>query len=472
MTALAELGWPGAAGPRDYEAVAALHEVLEGVAGLDAVAPPLSYEQIQDVMQEALSTRAFQGSEAEPSIQILGPLEAVGLTFDGVWVLHLHDRVWPAPRTPHPLLPLAFQRRYHLPHAHFEDDVRYAEDLTRAFMTAAPEVTLSSARHDGLEALRPSAILARCDPQMAEAPAFARRARQIFMQRGPLEDIPEPCVPVRVLRERGYGVGLFAAQAGCSFKAAAQYRWRADPLSAPSYGLAPAVRGAVLHTALERLFCAIPDHAHLTALTAHDREEQVASAVRYALAAARLDYEPFPAAFVALEGQRYQSLLSDFLSLEAARPPFVVRACEQEVVFPCGPLVARGRIDRIDEVNGRLILIDYKTGSVPTLDLETTQPTHPQLFFYAVAEGPLVAGIAYAALSAQGAGYKAWVSEEALLPGATPVPDWDQKAAAWRTTLERLAEEFVAGAVRVAPQASACDYCGRESLCRVREGLS
>ncbi len=470
MAALGELGWPGRAGSRDYEAVAALHEVLEAVAGLDAVAPPMTYDQVLGVVEEALSARAFQGSEAETRIQILGPLEAIGLTFDGLWVLNLHDRAWPAPRAPHPLLPIGFQRTHHLPHAHFEDDVRYAEGLTQAFLTAAPEVTVSSARHDGLEVLRPSAILERLGPRMTEAPLFARRAHQIFATRMPLEDIPQPCAPVRALRERGYGVGLFAAQAGCSFKAAAQYRWRADPLSAPSYGLAPAVRGAVLHAALERIFRAIPDHARLADLTPEDRDRQVADAIHYALAQAHADYEPFPAVFVALEVRRYQKLLSDFLTLEAKRPPFAVRACEKDVVFPCGPLLAHGRVDRIDEVNGQWILIDYKTGVVPTLDLDAVQPLHPQLFFYAVAEGPLVAGIAYAALSAQGAAYKAWVSEEALLPGATEVPDWEQKSAAWRATLLRLADEFVSGAVRVDPQASACDYCGRESLCRVREG--
>lgn len=470
MTALAELGWPGRAGPRDYEAVAALNEVLEAVAGLDAIAPPMSYEQIREVIEEGVASRAFQASEAEAPIQILGPLEAVGLTFDGIWVLNLHDRVWPAPRAPHPLLPIAFQRSHHLPHAHFDDDVRYAEGLTQAFATAAPEVTLSSASHDGLEALRPSVILERLGLRAAEVPAFARRAERVFAQRMPLEAIPQPCAPVRAPRERGYGVGLFAAQAGCSFKAAAQYRWRADPLSPPSYGLAPAVRGAILHAALEQIFRGIPDHAHLTNLTPKDLEEQVASAVRNALAQAQADFEAFPAAFAALEARRYQSLLADFLAQEARRPPFVVRACEKDVVFPCGPLLAHGRVDRIDEVNGRRILIDYKTGSVPTLDLDATQPLHPQLFFYAVAEGPQVAGIAYVALSAQGAAYKAWVSEEALLPGATGVPDWEQKAAAWRATLLHLADAFVSGAVQVDPQAAACDYCGRESLCRVHEG--
>ena len=470
--ALTALGWPGGALPEDYEGLAALHEVLEAVAGLDAVAPPMTYDQILGVMQEAVASRAFQGSEVEAPIQILGPLEAVGLSFDGVWVLNLHDRAWPAPRSPHPLLPIGFQRSHHLPHAHFEDDVRYAEALARAFSTAAPEAILSTALHNGVEALRPSPILGRLGPRMAEAPVFARRARRIFARRMPLEDIPEPLAPVGAPRERGYGVGLFAAQAGCSFKAAAQYRWRADPLVAPSYGLAPAVRGAVLHAALEQIFRAIPDHGGLTALTPKDRDELVVRAVRHAMSEARADYEPFPAAFVALEVRRYQRLLCDFLTLELQRPPFVVRACEKDVSFPCGPLWARGRIDRIDEVNGKWILIDYKTGAVPTLDLDADRPLHPQLLFYAIAEGPQVAGIAYAALSAQGAAYKAWVAEDALLPDAVEVPHWEQKSKAWRAALERLAEAFVGGSVRVDPQAGACDYCGRESLCRVREGAS
>ena len=467
MNALGILGWPGAAGQAEYQAVAALRDVLESVAGLDAVATPMSYDQALVLVQEALAGRVFQAGESEAPLQIMGPLEAVGLSFDGLWVLNLQDRVWPAIRQPHPLLPLTFQREHHLPHADIEDDVRYTQALTSAFVGAAPEVCLSAARHDGIDPQRPSRVLEAYAPQDASAPPFAGRAARLFASRPSLEDIPETKAPLREPRKGGYGVGLFAAQAGCPFKAAAQYRLQADPLAAPTYGLAPSVRGDLLHIALEQLFRGLPDQAALTALSAGAKEQQVKAAVEGALAYAPEAYHGLPKAFVVLEAKRYQDLLRDFLALEESRAPFRVQACEQEVKFACGPLTARGRIDRIDEIAGELVLIDYKTGKVPVLDWTSERPLHPQLLFYATAQGPAVAGFAYASLSAQGSRYKAWTRVADLLPGATVIPEWTQMAASWPGILRHLAEEFAAGHAAVDPEPGACDYCGRESFCRV-----
>jgi len=469
MDALGVLGWPGFAAQAEYQAAAALRDVLESIAGLDAVAAPMSYGLALATVQEALAERVFQAGDSEARVQIMGPLEAVGLSFDGLWVVNLHDGVWPAMRQPHPLLPLAFQREHHFPHADIEDDVRYAEALTQYFSRAAPEVYLSAALHDGRDPQRPSRLLENFAPKVAAAPPFTGRAARVFAARSSLEEIRESPAPLVALRPTGYGVGLFAAQAGCPFKAAAQYRFRADPLSPLSYGLAPSVRGAVLHAALEQLFRALPDQAALMSLSLIAKEQQIAAAVAHALAGAHEAYRAFPHAFLALEAQRYQDLVRDFLALEEGRPAFRVQACEKEVDFLCGEIKARVRIDRVDEVGGRLVLIDYKTGKVPTLDLASERPLYPQLLLYAAALGEDVAGFAYAALSARGSSYKAWVRDADLLPGATVVPEWEQRAASWPVLLRRLADEFGEGRADVKPEPGACDYCGRESLCRIGE---
>ncbi|MHB8252840.1 MAG: PD-(D/E)XK nuclease family protein [Acidiferrobacter sp.] len=469
MKALEALGWPGSASRVEYQAVAALRDALESIAGLDAVAGPVSYGSALASVQEVLARRVFQAGESEARLQIMGPLESLGLPFDGLWVLNLHDRVWPAMRQPHPLLPLAFQREHHLPHADIEEDVRYAQALIEDFLGAAPEVCLSAALHDGQDPQRPSRLLEKYAPQSAPAPFFMGRAARDFAARLPLEEIPETPAPLLSPRTHGYGVGLFAAQAACPFQAAAQYRLRANPLNPPSYGLAPSVRGAVVHKALEQWFRTFPDQASWMVLALAAKERQIEVAVDTALAGAHAAYSAFPKAFLLLEARRIQDLLRGFLAVEESRGPFRVQACEQEVTFACGALTARGRIDRIDRVDDKLVLIDYKTGKVPTLDLTSDRPMYPQLLFYAVAEGHAVAGFAYAAISARATAYKAWASAPDLLPGATVIPEWETLAATWPVLFRRLATEFLEGGAAVDPQPTACDYCGRESLCRIGE---
>ncbi len=469
MGALTAVGWPGAATREDYQAVAAVHEVLESFATLDAVAGGLSYAKVLTFVTGMLGDRVFQPAGGDARLQILGPLEAIGLTFDGLWVMNLHDRVWPAVRPPHPLLPLSFQRAHRLPHAFVEDDIRYAGRVLEDLAHAAPETILSCARHDASGPLRPSRALIERAAREAPAPAFMDRFARAFAARGGLESYPGRAAPLDGTRAGPFGAGLLAAQAACPFRAMAQYRLRADPLDAPGCGLAPAVRGAIVHKVMEIWFGEFPEPRAWQALDSSTRLRRIAETVAAAQAAAADDYARFPAAFMGLEARRMERLLAEFLEREEARPAFQVVGREKEVTLRCGPLMVRGRIDRVDRVGECAVLIDYKTGRMPVVDWTTDRPEHPQLLFYAAAEGPEVAGIAYAGLSVRDRGYKAWARNADLLPGTTVVADWDQVTAAWPALVARLAADFAAGTAAVDPLEKACDYCGRESFCRIDE---
>ena len=470
MEALTAVGWPGAAAREDYQAIAAVHDVLESFATLEAVTDGISFTRALSFVQGTLADRVFQPRGGDAPLQILGPLEAIGLTFDGLWVMNLHDRAWPAVRPPHPLLPLAFQRAHRLPHAFVEDDIRFAGRVLQDLARAAPETILSCARHDASGPLRPSRALIERAAQEVEAPVFRSRLDQAFAARAALEPYPVRAAPLDGARAGPFGAGLLAAQAACPFRAMAQYRLRADPLDAPGYGQTPAMRGAVAHKVMEIWFGEFPEPRAWLALDTDMRARRIAETVSAAQAAFAEDYARFPASFMALEARRMGRVLTEFLAREEARPAFTVAGREKEVTLRCGPLAMRGRIDRVDLVDGRAVLIDYKTGRMPVVDWTTERPEYPQLLFYAVAEGPDVAGIAYAGLSARDGGYKAWVRDGDLLPEATMVADWGQATGMWSALLARLAGDFAAGGAAADPLDGACEYCGREGFCRIDEG--
>ncbi|WP_298139970.1 PD-(D/E)XK nuclease family protein [Acidiferrobacter sp.] len=470
MNALEALGWPGAAEPEDYQAISAVHEVLESCATLDAVADGLSYAQVLAFVAGSLADRVFQARGGDAPLKILGPLEAVGLEFDGLWMMNLHDRVWPAVRPPHPFLPLAFQRAHRLPHALIEDEIAYARSLAAHLRDAAPETILSCAAHDASGPLRPSRIITEHGAQETARPVFMDRAGRAFAARLPLEPYPAIAAPLGAAAGAGpFGAGMLAAQAACPFRAWAQYRLRANPLDRPISGLSPAVRGLIVHKMLETWFAEFPRPGAWMALADDARARRISDVVGAAQAAAADDYANFPKAFMALEARRMERLLAEFLAREETRPDFVVVDREKEVSLRCGPLMVRGRIDRIDAVGGRLVLIDYKTGKMPNVDWTVDRPEYPQLLFYAAAEGAGVAGISYAGLSARG-GYKGWVRDADLVPGATVVGEWETVTGAWPPLLARLASDFASGSAAVDPLEHACDYCGREAFCRIDEG--
>src|SRR5690606_21260173 len=57
-----------------------------------------------------------------------------------------------------------------------------------------------------------------------------------------------------------------------------------------------------------------------------------------------------------------------------------------------GPLLVRGKIDRIDRVGGGALVIDYKTGSTPIKPDELLAGRNFQMMMYLLAAQNLVAG--------------------------------------------------------------------------------
>jgi len=168
-----------------------------------------------------------------------------------------------------------------------------------------------------------------------------------------------------------------------------------------------------------------------------------------------------------------------------------VLATEARTSATLGSLEIRSmRIDRIDEMpDGSLAVIDYKTSaSVPSPSSWLgDRPSDPQLPLYALAveqqgtaDGSLPAGqhvsiAAFASLVARDE--VAFRGPPARpLDGRKPRKDkkwlgWDEQTAQWRSTFERLAKDYAAGRAPVDPfKTKACDYCKRQSLCRVFEG--
>src|SRR5690606_29826318 len=90
--------------------------------------------------------------------------------------------------------------------------------------------------------------------------------------------------------------------------------------------------------------------------------------------------------FLALERERLARLALAWLAMETARPqPFRVTACEQPHTLDIEGVEIRLVLDRIDTLDdGRLVLLDYKTGQKPDFrNWAEARLREPQLPVYA-----------------------------------------------------------------------------------------
>lgn len=472
--ALRALGWPGerAMDSRDYQAAQVWRSLSFDFAALSPIRPHLGLDEALEKLEELAGDALFQPESPDAPVQILGPLEAGGLEFDHLWLLGLHEEIWPPAPEPNPFLPLALQRQHGLPRASAQRELDYARLLTERLLASAPEVVVSHPLRDGERELAPSPLIAALSLSGAETtppePFRLPPAPLSFV-----EDAQGP--PLHAARG---GAGLLKSQAACPFQAFARYRLQAGDLETPAEGLDAGQRGNLVHRVLELLWRELASLEGLLARSPDDLAAMAARAARRALEDAGRDY-PFlrrQARLLELESGRLARLALDWLEVERQRAtPFEIAALEQQLDIELAGLNIACRADRIDRLpDGSLCILDYKTGKAGPAQWDDERPEEPQLPLYALAvqnAGELPAALLFARLRRGELKFLGAAGAENIAPGVKAAEDWEGQLSMWRERLNALAAEAAAGHAAVSPWngAQTCRYCHLAVLCRIHE---
>jgi hypothetical protein len=171
-----------------------------------------------------------------------------------------------------------------------------------------------------------------------------------------------------------------------------------------------------------------------------------------------------------------------WLDYEAKRVDFKVSKIEEKCETEIHGLMLRFRADRVDEVQGGKLILDYKSGPVSAAVWDGERPDEPQLPLYGIHGGfyPL-RGLLFAQIRAGEVCFKGRVEHATstvtpYLKGNDPLvknPLDKNTLGAWSEALSNLADQFLAGDASVAPKSfpKTCRYCALPSLCRVAETL-
>jgi probable DNA repair protein len=479
-------GWPGerALSSMEWQARELWDDLLATFATFGWVAQRIAAEEAAPALDALARDRIFQPESPSAPVQILGGLEAAGLSFDALWVADLAAEVWPPAPRPNPLLPLAWQRERNAPHATAARELAYAQALTAQWARGAPDVVFSFARNADEHERSVSLLMPEGMPLVLPAPVPALRQLAAAAVIETLTDDRAP--PLEGDERIRGGASLIAAQSDCPFQAMARFRLGARPWPTPAVGLRPIDRGIVVHATLASLFHDIRDHATLVALSASALDARVAAAAEAALAefpAAR--WRQVPQVVRAGEVFRIVSTVRAWIeAFERPRPPFSVAAVELERRLNLAGLELVMRIDREDLLaDGGMAIIDYKTGlakspaawfdgraQAPQIGLYVLaeRDQAPQLRVRAAAYPQLKAGeINVRGIAADPDAWPALQDPTKLLGGL--LPDWAAVEAHWRRALESLALEVREGYAAVTPRdtRATCRNCGLQSLCRI-----
>ncbi len=479
---LPQLQWANARAlsSHEYQAQRAWEKILQQFSTLDAICGNISgSDAARELRQMCLQQLHQPENKTEARILVLGMLEQPANALDGLWVIGMNDLHWPPPPRPNPLLPYALQRTKDMPGADSATQTIFGKQVFERLVLSATQVIFSYAKHEGNRELRPSPLLEDL-PYLNSTRSITTLAEQMAIPKK-LETLNDHLAPpVGESEQVRGGTKLLEAQAICPAWAFYRYRLGATRLEEPSDGLDQMLRGSLVHAALQQFW---EKHHDSDVFKRIDLPDLITAAVDAALALTP-DLATLPAALVQIERRRLVSLLETWLALEAERTPFSVQACEQEEIIHVQGLQIRCRIDRIDALEEGLLVIDYKTGTLPKMTAWADERvTEPQLPFYAsiVLQNEEVVGACFARVNVEECKLEG-ASEANIGGGFKPMHEmksnqtlrqfsgFDALLGHWRRQLNLIAAEIVQGVadVRFANEADLA-YCDVEPLLRIPE---
>jgi len=466
----------------DFQVESRWSQLLDSVAALAFDGRNVGYPEFLEVLEQQAAQTIFAPESRNAPIQILGPLEAAGLTFDALWFLGADDANWPAPARPHPFLPASLQRKHGMPHADTATDWKLAQQATLRLQSSAGKIVFSYPAQNAEGGCRPSTLVSSTTEITAQSfrALIAADERDDQPRVLPIDEEPAAIVPWPIEQDAG-GSEVLRRQAACPFQSFATRRLSARPMEATDWGLEPRERGSVVHKILEDLWGELKSHAGLI----HSRSEnRLQAIVEHHVKAALQRYGNAPhtrkrnwsQAYLDAEQERISSLIHEWLDYEAKRSPFTVEAGEVKLAAAVEDLKLQVRVDRIDLIRNGRVIIDYKTGVVKTDAWEGDRPDEPQLPLYAgFGRVDELQGVLLGRVREGETRFIGRVENpDDVFPGDTKLsrpPYRAEMLQGWQRVLLEVGRQFLRGEAQVDPKQypKTCEFCPLPGLCRIAE---
>ena len=485
-------GWPGKVAPgtdkqsvlsKRHQGFEAWKDCLNQLCSLNQILGPINRLEVLNHLTHITRSKPFQSKTPEHSIQVIGLLESSGMQFDYLWVMGCHHEALPAHPEPNPFIPYEIRNKYSIPRSNPQRELKFTEQSLTRLLMAAPDVHFSYPLHEGDMDLEMSPLLKRF-PQDKKTPYLSNRIKDQVRAMNQLEKFTEPAfLQVTDSEKNQYGTqgissgyALLKDQVDCPFRAFARHRLNSQRTPVAEIDFDNLDRGNLIHKALELFWDKTRNRKNLSNLSHGILEKRIEECVQEALKLCS-QRTTGQTQFNKLEIERNVRLIHDWLLIERERPDFQVLHNEEDVSINLCGIKLSLRIDRIDEIPGKgLLLIDYKTGrEAKPAEWFAEKIRAPQLPLYATAQPPV--GLAYGHLTLGKPEFKGTADlplgklKNYDFAKDTGCSTWKELLSYWKNNLNRVADEFLQGNNQVLPvnKGEPCLHCEFNSLCRIQE---
>jgi len=493
MIVLKAIHWPGkrTQSSEEFQALERFKKLLREFSQLDLINGKMTLRRAVQLLNSLAQQTIFQPKSHHEPIQIMGVLEASGILFDAVWVMGLHDGIWPPATKPHPLIPYSIQQHYQMPHATAERELQFCEHITKRLENSAKHVIFSSPAALNDQLLFPSRLMNHIPLISSEELVLDNTknyAETLFEARKIETYIDDQAPAVLDYKTIHGGSNILKLQAQCPFRAFATIRLKAKALNDPVIGIPVVIKGIIIHQVLFEIWEYLKDQNTLLALTEEALDALIQQKIEKTFITQLAKTESKENSyFFSIEKKRLQLLIKNWLTHEKSRPAFRIKSLEESCQIHINQLPLKIRLDRVDELtDGSLLLIDYKTGENNIETLLEERLTNPQLPIYAAFQNEKeenYSAVAFAEVRNAKLIFKGLAHEKQMIPktnqfkfhaiheikNALHIDSWEKLLTNWKNSLAQLATDFCNGNAIVNPiDKNVCESCDLKPVCRYK----
>ncbi|MGL5741163.1 MAG: PD-(D/E)XK nuclease family protein [Legionella sp.] len=457
------VGFPGdySLNSENYQCLNRFIMLFDELRQFTLISDRLTQDDAFEVVHQLANNTIFQAQKNNAPIQVSGLLEASGCEFDSLWVMGLTDQCLPQKINLSAFIPPQLQRNLRMPHSLPERELHFAHQTIQRLQHSARTIVFSYTKLQGDSLNLPCSLITQY-PNFT--PFLINYDR---MQNSDLMTMDESFnIPLLPEESIAGGTAILANQANCPFKAFAEHRLRAKTSPQMTDGLNNKERGQIIHKVMELLWNTLRSQHDLLQLAPHALEQHINEAIHTALAS--IKHQP-QNAILEVESIRLKRLVHACLEWEKQRPPFTITALEQSYSVHLAGLDFQVRIDRLDQIENKKWVIDYKSSLPASKPWNEDRPKEPQLLLYALLDEQINT-LLFLQLKAGKISCAGISEEKHTIYGITALKKeetWTGRRDTWQQQLTELASEFQQGHCPPQPvHLSICQQCDFQNLCR------
>ncbi|MGM9454852.1 PD-(D/E)XK nuclease family protein [Legionella bozemanae] len=460
------LGFPGdyTLSSENYQCLNRFIAIFDELRQFSLLSSRFTKSEALETVQHLADNTIFQAQKTNAPIQISGLLEASGCEFESLWIMGLTDQCLPQKVQLSAFIPPQLQRELCMPHSLPARELQFARQILQRLQRSADSIVLSYAQ---LQADTPnlpcSLITGFPNFELLPTDYEAKKTSELITI--------EECFHIPLLAEEHIygGTAILSNQAKCPFKAFAEHRLRAKTSLQTTDGLDNKERGQIIHKVMELLWQKLENQHNLLHLANDILEQYIDGAIHTALASLKKHCDSFPDSIREVEYARLKRMVHTCLEWEKQRPPFTIAAIEQSYTINLAGLDFQVRVDRMDQVEDKKWVIDYKSTLPASKPWNEERPKESQLLLYALLDEQintlLLLQLKAGKISCAG------LSEEKYsISGISPLKKeetWTECKDLWQKQLTDLAKEFQNGHCVPQPaHLTICQQCDFQNLCR------